>query len=394
MKNPLEVWILRVLGLVLALPLAVACGSDSQAGDGGNGGGNGRAPAQTPLGQELEGIAELGDEIIGQNAEAYEGLDFAADALESLFGAQAASAALSSKQVGGPGCIPPQLQNATFVYDPPSQTYTSMQIPGGPEGGVRVLIYDVSGGAPNTDNNIGNLDITCSGTFPTFNVTANLNVNDDVVLNINGNLNIFDVSSYQVTVGGFLRTADGSQQINFGEESSGGSFSSFDTSSNSSFGVDFIVGEGVHGVLTRFLSVDPSFSDENVLIKVFKEGVTPDPFGTVLFEDFAFDASLTPTGGGTLSGPGTFFLNPELGGSGGIDQVACLEGTFDNMSVTPASESCQMFSEGYDLVPLPQTDLDAMERAYEALQGMYSAVEGVTSAGASIALSAAAQTFQ
>lgn len=259
---------------------------------------------------------------------------------------------------------------------------------GGPEGGVRVLIYDVSGGAPNTDNNIGNLDITCSGTFPTLNVTANLNVNDVDVLNVNGSLSIFDVSSYQVTVGGFLRNATGSQQVTFDQLQSGGSFSSFETSFNSNFGVDFIVGEGVHGVLTRFITMDPSFSDENVLIRVFKEGVTPDPFGTVLFEDLAFDASLTPTGEGTLSGPGTFFLNPELGGSGGIDQVACLEGTFDNMSVTPASESCQMFSEGYDLVPLPQTDLDAMERAYEGLQGMYSAVEGVTSAGASIALAA------
>lgn len=358
-----------LLALAFALPLAAACSGESE-GNGGTGG-NG-VPPETPLGQELAGIAQLADEFIGgENAEAYEGLDFAAAALEGLFGGSAASALVVTKQES---CIPPELQNMTLEYDAPLGTYISRDIPGAPEGGVRIFIYEIDQNTP-TDNNIGSLNVTCEGFLPNVAVTASLTVNGSEgpveVLNLNAS-GTFGLDSYSLNVSGFLASADGTQQINYGDlGDSGGSMTSFD----SNFGVTFTVGERTFATLSRFVSS----TEESVFINVRRE--TPE-----LFEELLFSAN--PFGPGeVVSGPATFVLNPPAG-SGAIDIVACLEGTFESMSVLPASESC---SDGFlDLIQLPQADLDAMERAYQGLQGMYAAVEGVSAAGAAIALEALA----
>lgn len=370
---------LTVLGSILVLPLAIACSSSDGDAEPGTGGRNGGPPAQTPVGQELEALAQVADQVIGSNEEAYEGLAFATEALESVFGAQLPTASL--KQNGG--CIPPELQDSTFEYDPPSQTYGSMQVPGAPPGGLRIFIYDVSSGSPDVTSNIGYLDVTCSGALPNFNMIATLNVNSVDVLSVSANVNIFDSSSYQVTVSGFLADSTATQRIDFDPVQSGGSFSGFETSFTSNFGVEFLVGARTYAVLTRFLSVDtlePSFNQEDLLINVRKEGDSE-----FSIYDFEFMALVGATGGGTLSGPGTFFLLPELGGGGGSDAVACFEGTFENMNVSAATESCAL---GYEIIPLPPEDIAAIERAYQGLQGMYSGVEGVTTTAARIALAA------
>ena len=362
----------ELVAFAFALSLVVACGGDTQ-GDGG-------AAPQTPVGQEFGNIDELADALIGANAKAYEGVAFAAAALEGAFGTPAASAAVVTKQES---CIPADLQNTTLAYDAPSGTYTSSQIPGAPEGGVRILVYEIEGGAP-TESNIGNLDVTCSGFLPNPELVVTLNVNGVDVLKLNAVASLgFDY--YYITVSGFLADATGAQKINYGESGyDGGSVSSYD----SLFGVTFTIGEGTYATLTRSVSASPEFGEQWVMINVFKEGQN-------FIREFDFMANpVTQEGTGeVMLGHATFELNPDAITGYSYDIVACFEGTFENMSVMRASE-CFAEPEIVDLIDLPPSELQAIEDGYHGLQRMYAAVERVSTAAAAIGLAALADMNQ
>jgi hypothetical protein len=213
---------------------------------------------------------------------------------------------------------------------------------------------------------------------------ATLNVDSVDVLNVNATAN-FNANGYFLTLSnGFLRDATGSQQIDLFPEAGAGQYSASGTGFNSSFSVSFVIGERTSAVLGRQLTVDnvdASFNAEHVFIDVFKEGDSQ--FSVYDWEFTAFDIGGSP--GGTLSGLGTFFLLPELGGGGGNDAVVCFDGTFENMNVSAATEAC---APGFVILPLPGGDVDAIERGYHGLQRMYAAVEGVTTTAASIGLAA------
>jgi hypothetical protein len=347
------------LAFAFALCLVVACGGDTQE-DGG-------AAPRTPVGQEFGNIDQLADALIGANAEAYEGVAFAAAALEGAFGSPAASAAVVTKQES---CIPADLQNTTLAYDPPSGIYTSTQIPGAPEGGLRILVYEIEAGAP-TANDIGSLDVV---------VTLNVNGVDVLKLNAVASLG-FDY--YSITVSGFLADATGTQKINY-EERWGSGGSRFGDDSN--FGVTFTVGDNTYATLSRFVS--PSIPEESMYLFVFKEGQQ-------FFTEWQFQASpVTQEGTGeVMLGHATFELNPDAITGYSYDIVACFEGTFENMSVMRASE-CFAEPEIVDLIDLPPSELQAMEDGYHGLQRMYAAVERVSTAAAAIGLAALADMNQ
>jgi hypothetical protein len=360
----------ELVAFAFALSLVVACGGDTQ-GDGG-------AAPQTPVGQEFGNIDELADALIGANAKAYEGVAFAAAALEGAFGSPAASAAVVTKQES---CIPADLQNTTLAYDPPSGIYTSTQIPGAPEGGLRILVYEIEAGAP-TANDIGSLDVTCSGFLPNPELVVTLNVNGVDVLKLNAVASLgFDY--YSITVSGFLADATGTQKINY-EERWGSGGSRFGDDSN--FGVTFTVGDNTYATLSRFVS--PSIPEESMYLFVFKEGQQ-------FFTEWQFQASpVTQEGTGeVMLGHATFELNPDAITGYSYDIVACFEGTFENMSVMRASE-CFAEPEIVDLIDLPPSELQAMEDGYHGLQRMYAAVERVSTAAAAIGLAALADMNQ
>lgn len=360
----------ELLVFALGLSLVVACGGDSpEEGDG--------TPTSV-LGQELVGISQLADKLVTENAQAFEGLQFAAAALQSAF-APAVFAEVAQKQES---CIPADLQNTTLEYDPPSGTYTSSEIPGAPAGGVSILLYEIDQGTPTTTQ-IGRLNVTCSGLLSNPNLLATLRTADDVdVLEINAMVSSLSLDSYSMTVSGFLADSTGEGKVRFGDfGSSGGSMSSF----QSLFGVDFTIGEDTRAVLTRNQYVDGS--EQSVFLNVFRE-MPPD-----FLRVFDFTANLTGTGP-VMQGPAFFeyWADPVNLTGYSYSTVACFEGAFDDMNVMVASECFPTPDiEDLALVTLPPSELQAIEDAYQGLQGMYAAVEGISTAAAAIGQAALAE---
>lgn len=364
------------MGAVLGLSLVVACGETTE-GEGGGG-------PVGQLSQEFGNISRLADTLVMQNAGAYEGLDFAAEALQLAIAPPAASVALVPKQ--DDSCIPLDLQNRTLEYNPSSGTYVSSQIPGAPEGGVSILLYEISDGAPTTTE-MGRLNVTCSGFLSNPSFVATLKTNEGVdILELNATNVSLSLDSYSMTVSGFLADSSGEQTINFGDYGgSNGSMSSFE----SLFSVDFTVGEDTYALFNRWQY--PDSGEDTVFLNVFREG--PGLPGQEFLRAFDFQANIFGTGE-VMQGPGLFeFWQDPVNLTGYFNgYVACFRGTFEGMDVLVASECFPPEDiEFLDLLTLAQQDLQSIENAYQGLRGMHAAVEGIATAAAAIGQAALAE---
>lgn len=365
-----------LMAVVLGLSLVVACGESSEGEDGGGPVGQ--------LSQEFGSISQLADSLVMENAGTYQGLEFAAQALQIAIAPPAASLAVVPKQEGS--CIPVNLQDTTLAYDPSSGTYTSSDIPGAPAGGVSVLLYEISNGVPTTTE-MGSLNVTCSGFLPNPSLVATLTTDEDVdILELNATNVSLSLDSYSMTVSGFLADSSGEQTINFGDlGGSNGSMSSFE----SFFSVDFTVGEGTYAILNR--RQYPDIGENTVFLNVFREG--PGLPGQEFLRSFDFNANLFGTGE-VLQGPASFefWQNPVNLTGYFLGFVACFEGTFEAMDVLVASECFPPTDiTDLELVTLSPQDRAAIKAAYNGLRGMYAAVEGISTAAAAIGQTALAE---
>lgn len=371
-------WTLKVLGLVVALPLAVACSSsDSQGGDGSDGtGGTGDPPsrADSPVGEEFERIGSAAAQVTQSNAEAFEGLGFTVKGIADALGAAQQTAGLREKG-GQQPCFTGDIGGATFEYLQSAAMYVPTG-PGAPVNGIRFLVYEVDGDTPNTDNEIGTLDVVCVISPQGVDVSITLTANDVVVLSVNATNAFVFVGSYSFQLAGFIASADGAVQVPFGQQQ--GSFasgSSFDSNFSSSLTVDFTVGEDTFATLSRFVSSSVGFNEEFIDINVVRG----------LFTEFVFDffASLFGTPG-SVSGPGLFTAVPPLG-NGAQLFVACFSGSFENMTVQQASNACGG-EFGYEPVPLSDGDLAVIQAAYDALRDAFKVIEDIVEAGVAVGL--------
>jgi hypothetical protein len=243
---------------------------------------------------------------------------------------------------------------------------------------VRFLVYQTSGGTPDPNNQLGTLDIVCTGTPQDLSVEVSLTTANDVEV-VRASASGFigpDSSFFSLT--GFLASADGSQRVNFGELGSSVNGSSVDFFSI----IDFTVGVDTFASISRNLF--PTLGEEGLSINVFR--------GLQMFV-FDFRADLFGTGG-DLSGPGLFSAANEFGGGTGDLFVACFSGSYENMTVSEASAACDEFAYG-EPVPIASGDIAAIQQGYDALRDMHKVVEGLAMAGVAVgqAILASQQPF-
>jgi hypothetical protein len=321
-------------------------------------------------------IGDLGDEFIGQNQAVYEGLDVVAEHAATAFETSGVSGALRSKGAGQSGCFPAALVGTTFAFEAPTGTYVSTQIPGGPPDGVRFLIYEVNGGAP-TENDIGTVDVTCTGALPSVNVNVIVTSDEVVLLNLLASNAYFAADSFNATqLSGFLSNADGTDQVPF----SNGTIGIY-TSGLNEF-LEFEVGENTYAQITHSALMDTgSGATETAFVNVFRNSSSFDRL-------FDYSANLAGMPG-NLSGGGTFYAAPPVGDYS-IAFVNCFEGSLEEMTVSAADPACLLDQEGYEPFPLSEGDLNAIQDAADALFSMFNAVMGVASTGGEIGMAIAA----
>ena len=358
------------LTLTLALPIAIACGSS------GNGGGGGGAQPQSPVGQQMGQIGDLGDGFVTQNAQAYAGLEHAAQFVATAFAGPGASPAVVDKG-GEQGCIPAEYTGTTLAFDAPSSSYVPTTFPGAPSNGVRFLIYETNNGTP-TENDIGTVDATCTGTFPDVNVTVIVTVDNVVLLNLLASNAFFAPGSFGAGLSGFISNANGSSQIQFGQLGGFISVSEFDNTLT----LDFNIGDGVFAFISHSKQADGEFGGyESGFVNVYREmGFT---------RLFDYNADLDNMGQGDMVGGGLFYAE-----EGNNLFVNCFNGTIDNMVVSAADPSCAPEYFEIDPTPLPPGDIAAIQAASDALFGMFSAVRGVAEVGGQIGIAIAEGQLQ
>jgi len=353
---------------ILALSAAIACGGD----------GDGTSTPDSPLGQQMAEIGDLGDEFVGQNAGEYEGVAYAAQYVATAFETSGA-AALSRKGGGGATCFGQDLAGTTFDFDAPSGKYVSTQIPGGPPGGVRFLIY-----RPQTDTEIGSVDVTCTGIFPSVNVNVIVTANGVDILNLLASNAYFAPNSFGATVSGLLRNADGTDEVAFGSLGTG--WISIDEFSRTR-SLDFEVGQETYATIMHNVSPDTGFGGyESANINVYRQQ-------SDFIRLFDYRADLQSVDGGNLSGGGLFYAEPPAG-DGFLYFVNCFDGTLDAMTVAGANASCASDYFELDPTPLPAGDIAAIQDATDALLSMFNVVSGVAEVGGTVGMAIAANQQQ
>jgi hypothetical protein len=353
--------------LALALPVAIACGSSGDGGD----------QPKSPVGQQMGQIGDLGDEFVKQNAQAYAGLEHAAQYVATAFAGSGASPSVVDKGGGEQGCLPAEYTGATLAFDSPSSSYVATTFPGAPSNGVRFLIYETNNGTA-TENDIGTVDVSCTGIFPSVNVTVIVTVDDVVLLNLLASNAFFAPGSFGAGLSGFISNANGSNQIQFGQLGGFISVTEFDSSQT----LDFDIGGGVFAFISHSKQLDAGFGGyESGFVNVYREmGFT---------RLFDYNANLDNMGEGDMVGGGLFYAE-----DGFNFFVNCFKGTIDNMVVSAAGPSCAPEYFDIDPTPLPPGDIAAIQSASDALFGMFNAVAGVAEVGGQVGIAIAESQAQ
>lgn len=353
------------LALALALPVAIACGDSGDSGDGGGQPGS-------PVGQQMAQIGDLGDEFVKQNEEAYAGLEHAAQYVATAFDSGGALPTTLAKGGGQQGCLPAEYNGMTLEFDAPSSRYVPTEFPGAPADGVRFLIYETNNGTP-TENDIGTVDVSCTGIFPSVNVSVIVTVDNVVIMNLLASNAFFAPGSFGAALSGFIGNASGTNQIQFGQFGSFVSLGEFDNSQN----LDFNIGDGTVAFISHSSQPNSGFGGyESAFINVYRE--------MNFVQLFSYSAELDNMGEGDMVGGASFYME-----DGYNLFVNCFNGTVDDMVVSAADPSCAPDYFELDPTPLPAADIAAIQAASDALFGMFNAVSGVAQVGGRIGIAIA-----
>lgn len=357
------------LALILSLPIAIACSSTTEDSERGGG-----TPSGSPLAQQMAAIGQLGDNFVGQNQEAYEGLAHAAEYVATAFETPGATAALRAKAQDG--CLPSEYLGTTWEFDSVSSRYMATNFPGGPSNGVRFLIYETSGGS---------VDVSCTGSLlSTVAVTVSVNVDGTEVLNLQASDAYFGFGTFGASLRGVLRNSDATEEIPFGVLGTG--WINVDEQYGDNLSLDFDLGSETYATIMHNLYEDPSFGvSQEAHINVYRQ--------QNFIQLFNYYADLMSMEGIDMSGGGIFYAEEPVG-DGYNHFVNCFNGTMDDMMVSAADPSCASSYFEIDPTPLPAGDINAIQNATNALLGMFNAVGGVARVGARVGIAIAASQEQ
>jgi len=356
--------------LASALPIAFACGSDD------SGGGPNAA-----LGQQMSELSELGDSFVGQNQATYDGLEEAAGSIGTAFQNLAPAVLPARKQAAG--CLPAELAGATFEFDALTSTFVPSD-PRGPSEAVQFRLFS------DAQTEVGYVNVSCSGVLPgPVNVSLSLNTSDDVeVLDLlASNASVIPPSSFSAALSGTLRTADGQDELPFGQGFSNTLY--FDELGRSAY-IDFRIGETVTATVSQTVSSDPSFASEQIMISV--EDVYDFNPEFICPAAFSYRASMQGTPG-NVTGGGVFCARPPLA-NGYNYFVNCDDGSIDDMVVSPATTACMANIFEGDPTQVSGSVLQDIQEGTDALLGMFNAIISVAEAGAAVGFELAAAQQQ
>lgn len=334
-------------------------------------------------------LGNLGDEFVGQNQGAYDGVAHAAGLVATAFSGAAASTA-STLKGGADNCLPEGFVGVTHELDAQTNTFSSTDIPGAPQDAARFNIYETNNGT-STGTVLGTLDVRCSGVPPAINIGVAVTVDGVVLLDILASNLSFGPGFFSGSVSGFLSTADGSDQISFGNPSNafGGAFVSVsedEFSSSVSRNIDFDIGDGILAQIEHNASSGEGFPpSEYGAIHVVDQNFSFDV--EAVCQSFDFRVDLQNMGSG-LQGPGIFCAPPPIA-DGYNYHVACFDGSFDDLNVSAADTACATNYFSGDATQVGQPVLDQIQRATDGLLGMSNAVFGGVQAGGEFAMALA-----
>jgi hypothetical protein len=96
--------------------------------------------------------------------------------------------------------------------------------------------------------------------------------------------------------------------------------------------------------------------------------------------EWDLNATLFGDSSSSIAGP-AIFMFPIIDGHGGsIEIVACMSGSYTNISVSSPSQACA--EEGYELyMDMSNSELQAIERGYDALRFILDTLDGIVQTG-------------
>lgn len=360
---------------VALMGLALACSSSSDD----SGGGTSKA-----LGDQMSELSDLGDRFVGENQATYDTLDEASQLFGAALAGGAAAASTAPKQGG---CLPPGVASTTVLVDVQSNTFTPTNPQGPPDAVQFRLLSD-----PQTE--VGYVNVSCTGVLPnptSINISVNTTNQVEVLSLVATNLFAFPPASFAATLTGTLRSADGQDEVPFGQLGFGGngSFVSLDEFSRTS-ATSFLVGQTVNASVIQNAFSDPSFPSEDISLVV--EDTVDFDFDFNCPSLFSYRAMMSGAPG-NVNGGGIFCARPPLGDDFNYF-VNCDSGSIDNLVVSEADASCQdLIFEG-DPTPVPGSVLQDIQDGTNALLGMHTTVISVAEAGAQVAIQLIAESQQ
>ncbi len=195
---------------VVALAAAVSslgCGGTD--GDGGTGPGPGGGSNPT-VNAMSSGIDEAVKTYLDGNQGAYESVAvFGALAAQIFTKPHVAAAKEPGRGMDRQECLNPELFGTTYAFN--GSEYAASERTGAPANGVRFVVYEVQGGVATT-NEIGHLDVSCTGTPTRPNLQVSLVIHDVTILSITttGNVNPNNGGA-SLFHNGFLSSSDGTK---------------------------------------------------------------------------------------------------------------------------------------------------------------------------------------
>jgi hypothetical protein len=345
----------------LALALSVVAGCEDKS--------NGTGPVTegdfAAAAAAMEGVV---DDYFTANEPAYRSIHFFGQRLAAALGGgvPAASGPASSAALLQ-SCLSPDVAGTTFDWDEGQGTYIPTAQTGAPADGARFLLYEVSGGTVVTPlNQIGYLDLDCPMTLPTVNLSLEVNIDGVQVLGMyaTGNFNP-STYYYQLTVNVDLATPDGSAQFGIPALGVNGRLGGYHGS-----GYTMQVVSDVYAGFTRY--------DRTAEMEGFEVYTTLwKGLSTV---EWDLNATLVGTSSSSIAGP-AIFMFPIIDGHGGsIEIIACMSGSYVNMSVSSPTQAC-----AEQELPLYQdmsnSELQAIERGYDALRFILDSLDGIVQIG-------------
>lgn len=351
---------IRVVGLALALSLFAGCDEKSN-GTGPVAGGDFGAAAAA-----LEGVV---DDYFTANEPAYRSIDFFGQRIANALGGAPAALGPASSAALLQSCLSPDVTGTTFEWVTAQSAYFPTSLTGAPADGARFLLYEVSSGGTLVTplNQIGHLDLDCPMTLPTVNLSVEVTIDGVQVLAMyaTGSLSLTNFI-YQVSVNVDLATPDGGSHFSIPALGFNGRLGGYHGA-----GYTIQVASDVYAGFARWDRTQDVEGTFEVYLTLWKG------LSTI---EWDLNASLTGTSSSSIGGP-AIFMFPIIDGHGGsIEIIACMSGSYVNMSVSSPSQACA--EEGYELYQdMSNSELQAMERGYDALRTILDTLDEIVQTG-------------